>query len=145
MKKALLIAVVTLIPALPAVAQNAAQPNDQQAQNCQAKPDANDQQQKQKQQADTDELSKKTRQLRRRAEAAADRRQERDAAAPDRQRHAGDQAGRNSAADRPMRPSSTTRVQCLRFSPSVALAAGKLWASRIICNASSRVRPHLRA
>ncbi|WP_224544635.1 hypothetical protein [Mesorhizobium sp. CA16] len=59
MKKALLIAVVTLIPALPAMAQNVAQPNDQQAQNCQAKPDANDQQQKQKQQADTDELSKK--------------------------------------------------------------------------------------
>ncbi|TPI43658.1 hypothetical protein FJ414_02230 [Mesorhizobium sp. B3-1-6] len=58
MKKALLIAALTLIPALPAAAQTAAQPKDQQAQNCQAKPDANDQQQKQKQQADTDELSK---------------------------------------------------------------------------------------
>ncbi|TPI40901.1 hypothetical protein FJW07_06420 [Mesorhizobium sp. B3-1-9] len=57
MKKALLIAALTLIPALPAAAQTAAQPKDQQAQNCQAKPDANDQQQKQKQQADTDELS----------------------------------------------------------------------------------------
>ncbi|MDX8463005.1 hypothetical protein [Mesorhizobium humile] len=57
-KKALLIAAVALIPVLPAAAQTAAQPMDQQAQNCQAKPDANDQQQKQKQQADTDELSK---------------------------------------------------------------------------------------
>ncbi|TPI53400.1 hypothetical protein FJ417_26020 [Mesorhizobium sp. B3-1-7] len=57
MKKALLIAALTLIPALPAAAQTAAQPKDEQAQNCQAKPDANDQQQKQKQQADTDELS----------------------------------------------------------------------------------------
>ncbi|MDX8442233.1 hypothetical protein [Mesorhizobium australafricanum] len=58
MKKALLIAALALIPALPAAAQTAAQPNDLQAQNCQAKPDANDQQQKQKQQAETDELSK---------------------------------------------------------------------------------------
>ncbi|MDX8526339.1 hypothetical protein RFM68_17705 [Mesorhizobium sp. MSK_1335] len=59
MKKALLIAVVTLIPVLPAAAQTAAQPKDQPTENCQAKPDANDQQQKQKQQADTDELSEK--------------------------------------------------------------------------------------
>ena len=58
MKKVLLVAAVALIPVLPAVAQTAAQPKDQQAQNCQAKPDANDPQQKQKQQADTDELSK---------------------------------------------------------------------------------------
>jgi len=58
MKKALLIAAFTLTPALPAAAQAAQQPEDQQTQNCQAKPDANDQQQKQKQQADTDELSK---------------------------------------------------------------------------------------
>ena len=52
-KKALLVAAVALIAAVPAAAQT-----DQQAQNCQAKPDANDQEQKQKQQADTDELSK---------------------------------------------------------------------------------------
>lgn len=62
MKKALLIAAFVLIPALPAAAQTAQQrdeqPKDQQTQNCQAKPDANDQQQKQKQEADTDELSK---------------------------------------------------------------------------------------
>ncbi|CDX59085.1 conserved exported hypothetical protein [Mesorhizobium plurifarium] len=62
MKKALIIAAFALIPTLPAVAQTAQQqdeqPKDQQMQNCQAKPDANDQQQKQKQEADTDELSK---------------------------------------------------------------------------------------
>jgi hypothetical protein len=62
MNKALLIAAFVLIPALPAAAQTAQaldeQPMDQQAQNCQAKPDANDQRQKQKQEADTDELSK---------------------------------------------------------------------------------------
>ncbi|TIU64119.1 MAG: hypothetical protein E5W15_27280, partial [Mesorhizobium sp.] len=58
MKKALLIAAFALMPALPAAAQTAAQPKDQQTQNCQAKPDANDQQQKQTQEADTDELSK---------------------------------------------------------------------------------------
>ncbi|RUX34424.1 hypothetical protein EOA23_02430 [Mesorhizobium sp. M2A.F.Ca.ET.042.01.1.1] len=56
MKKALLIAAFALMPALPVAAQTA-EP-DQQTQNCQAKPDANDQQQKQKQEADTDELSK---------------------------------------------------------------------------------------
>ncbi len=59
MKKVLLTAALLLIPALPAAAQTAAgQPKDQQARNCQAMPDANDQQQKQKQQAETDELSK---------------------------------------------------------------------------------------
>ncbi|RAZ90381.1 hypothetical protein DPM33_12680 [Mesorhizobium hawassense] len=58
MKKALLIAALTLIPALPAAAQTAAQPIDQLTQNCQVKPDANDEQQKQKQEAATDELSK---------------------------------------------------------------------------------------
>lgn len=56
MKKALLIAAFALMPALPAAAQTAKL--DQQTQNCQAKLDANDQQQKQKQEADTDELSK---------------------------------------------------------------------------------------
>ncbi|MGT2468581.1 MAG: hypothetical protein EOR72_30915 [Mesorhizobium sp.] len=56
MKKALLIAAIALVPALPAAAQTAKP--DQQTQNCQAKPDANDQLQKQKQVADTDELSK---------------------------------------------------------------------------------------
>jgi hypothetical protein len=56
MKKALLIAAIALVPAPPAAAQ-AAKP-DQQTQNCQAKPNANDQLQKQKQVADTDELSK---------------------------------------------------------------------------------------
>lgn len=54
MRKALFTAALLLIPVLPAAAQTAAQPT----QNCQATPDANDQQQKQKQQADTDELSK---------------------------------------------------------------------------------------
>src|SRR5690349_9206338 len=58
MKKALLIVAFALIPAMPALAQTAAQPKDQETQNCQAKPDANGQQQKQKQEADTDELSK---------------------------------------------------------------------------------------
>ncbi|TPI18108.1 MULTISPECIES: hypothetical protein [unclassified Mesorhizobium] len=57
MKKALLIAALTLIPAMPAAAQVVAQPKDRLTQNCQVKPDANDQAQKQKQQADTDELS----------------------------------------------------------------------------------------
>lgn len=58
MKKALLIASLTLLPGVPAAAQTAAQPQSPLTQNCQAKPDANDQQQKQKQQADTGELSK---------------------------------------------------------------------------------------
>lgn len=58
MKKALLIAAFSLIPVLPAAAQTPQRPNDQQTQNCQAKPDANDQTQKQKQQAETDQLSK---------------------------------------------------------------------------------------
>ena len=57
MKKALLIAAVALMPALPAAAQTAKP--DQQMQDCQAKPDANGQQQKPKQEADTDELSEK--------------------------------------------------------------------------------------
>ena len=57
MKKILLTAALLLISALPAAAQTAAgQPK--QPQDCQATPDANDQQQKQKQQAETDELSK---------------------------------------------------------------------------------------
>ncbi|SFP36079.1 hypothetical protein SAMN03159463_04082 [Mesorhizobium sp. NFR06] len=63
MNKALLIAALTLIPVLPATAQTSQQPSDlpddQQMQNCQAKPDANGQQQKQVQQADTDELSQR--------------------------------------------------------------------------------------
>ncbi|TGQ12461.1 MULTISPECIES: hypothetical protein [unclassified Mesorhizobium] len=59
MKKALLIVAFALIPAVPAAAQTAAQPKDQLTQNCQVKPDANDQQQKQKQEAAADELSKK--------------------------------------------------------------------------------------
>lgn len=59
MKKALLVVTVTLFPVLPAVAQAAYQPEEQPTQNCQAQPDANGQQQKQKQQADSDELSKK--------------------------------------------------------------------------------------
>ena len=58
MNKALLIVALALIPALPAATQTGAQPKDQPTQNCLAKPDANDQQQKQKQEADTDELSK---------------------------------------------------------------------------------------
>ena len=58
MKKALLIAALMLIPAMPAAAQTAAQSEDQLPQNCQVKPDANDQQQKQKQEADADQLSK---------------------------------------------------------------------------------------
>ncbi|TPJ50658.1 hypothetical protein FJ471_29770 [Mesorhizobium sp. B2-7-1] len=58
MKKALLIVAFTLIPMQPASAQTAAQPKDQLTQNCQVKPDANDQQQKPKQEADTDQLSK---------------------------------------------------------------------------------------
>ncbi|PBC07205.1 hypothetical protein [Mesorhizobium sp. WSM3859] len=58
MKKALFIVAFALIPALPAAAQTAAQPQDQLTQNCQVKPGANDQQQKQKQLAATDELSK---------------------------------------------------------------------------------------
>ncbi|RAZ72616.1 hypothetical protein [Mesorhizobium atlanticum] len=58
MKKALLIVAFALIPAMPAAAQTAAQPKGQPTQNCQAQTDANGQQQKQKQQADTDELSK---------------------------------------------------------------------------------------
>ncbi|CDX40074.1 conserved exported hypothetical protein [Mesorhizobium sp. SOD10] len=62
MNKALLIAAFVLTSALPAAAQTAQpldeQPKDQQAQNCQAKPEPNDQRQKQKQEADTDELSK---------------------------------------------------------------------------------------
>ncbi|NUS20026.1 MAG: hypothetical protein HOQ25_09580 [Mesorhizobium sp.] len=58
MKKVLLITALTLIPALPAAAQTTAQPKDPQARNCQAKPNANDQQQKQKQMAAADELSK---------------------------------------------------------------------------------------
>lgn len=57
MKKTLLITALTLIPVMPATAQTAAQPQDQLTQNCQVRPGANDQQ-KQKQQADTDELSK---------------------------------------------------------------------------------------
>jgi hypothetical protein len=56
MKKALLIAALTLTAMLPAAAQTAKP--DQQTQNCQAKPDTNGQQQKQKQEAATDELSK---------------------------------------------------------------------------------------
>lgn len=56
MKKALLIAAIALVPAPPAAAQTAKP--DQQTQNCQAKPNANDHLQKQKQVADTDELSK---------------------------------------------------------------------------------------
>ena len=58
MKNALLIAAFTLVATLPAAAQSAGQPKDLQVQDCQAKPDANDQQQKQKQEADTDQLSK---------------------------------------------------------------------------------------
>ena len=57
MKKALLIAAVALMPALPAAAQTSQQPV-RPTQDCQAQPDANGQEQKQKQQADTDELSK---------------------------------------------------------------------------------------
>ena len=58
MKKALLIAALMLIPAMPAAGQTAAQSEDQLSQNCQVKPDANGQQQKQKQEADADQLSK---------------------------------------------------------------------------------------
>ncbi|RWA84361.1 hypothetical protein [Mesorhizobium sp.] len=46
-----------LMSALPAAAQTADQPKDTQLKYCQAKPNANDPQQKQKQQADTTELS----------------------------------------------------------------------------------------
>ncbi|WP_217577556.1 hypothetical protein [Mesorhizobium sp. GbtcB19] len=49
---------VVLLSALPAAAQTAAQLKDVQAQDCQVKPDANDQQQKPKQEAAADELSK---------------------------------------------------------------------------------------
>jgi hypothetical protein len=49
---------IVALSALPAAAQTAGQTKDPLMQNCQAKPDANDQQQKQKQQADADELSK---------------------------------------------------------------------------------------
>ncbi len=58
MKKALLVAAFALMPMLPTAAQQPEdQPKDQQTQNCQARPDANDQAQKQKPQAATDELS----------------------------------------------------------------------------------------
>ncbi|TPN81981.1 hypothetical protein FJ987_16990 [Mesorhizobium sp. CU2] len=57
MKKAILTAALLLIHAMPTAAQTAAE-EPKQTQDCQATPDANDQQQKQKQQADTDELSK---------------------------------------------------------------------------------------
>ena len=61
MRKALLIAAVTLLSGMPAAAQTAAPPQGQPTQDCQAKPDSNGQQDKQKQQADTDELSKQLR------------------------------------------------------------------------------------
>ncbi|TIQ26785.1 MAG: hypothetical protein E5X48_33625 [Mesorhizobium sp.] len=61
MQKILLTMVALTMSALPAVAQTADQPNDQQLpdllpKDCQAKPDTKDRQQKQ--QADTSELSK---------------------------------------------------------------------------------------
>jgi len=58
MKRTLLAAFAVVMTALPAAAQTAEPPKDQQSPDCQAKPDANDPAQKQKQEADTDELSK---------------------------------------------------------------------------------------
>ncbi|AZO08599.1 MULTISPECIES: hypothetical protein [unclassified Mesorhizobium] len=57
MKRVVLAAVIGLLSALPAMAQADEEPMHKQTQNCQAKPDPNDPQQKLKQQADTDELS----------------------------------------------------------------------------------------
>ncbi|MDX8482751.1 hypothetical protein RFN28_30460 [Mesorhizobium sp. VK24D] len=57
MRKILLTAAIILISALPAVAQTADQPLDQQLKDCQARPDANGQQQGQKPQAGKNELS----------------------------------------------------------------------------------------
>ncbi|CDX27233.1 conserved exported hypothetical protein [Mesorhizobium sp. ORS 3324] len=57
MRKILLTAAAILISALPAVAQTADQPKDRQLKDCQARPDTNGQQQRQKPQAGTTELS----------------------------------------------------------------------------------------
>jgi hypothetical protein len=58
MRKTLLASFAVLMTALPAAAQTGEPSKDQQPQNCQAQPDANDPAQKQKQEADADELSK---------------------------------------------------------------------------------------